>query len=228
MWFLRPPRLRGGYMPSNTSGIQPSASARNGDSSGALTRVRIGFNAFWDVALISTFEMALRANGVDPEFVLLSEWHDSAIDAFRNEMIDVSLHNYHTVLYEQQLPATKRVGIKWVCPLFIFRGHHIFISHSYLGRIQKDPRALRVLQRSAGAVHLPEGLYPNDFPEHADVLSAFLENARVGFERGTDQEIAFRKAYRFANLEFPAESQINRGPEGSPPLWRGAPSQSAQ
>lgn len=213
-------------MPSNTSATRPSAPTRNGSSIRALTRVRIGFNAFWDVALISTFEMALRANGVDPEFVLLSDWHDSAIDAFRNEMIDVALHNYHTVLYEQQLPAAKRVGVEWVCPLFIFRGHHIFISHTHLARIQRDPRAAPVLQRSAGAVNLPEGLYPSDFPEHTNVLSAFLENARVGFERGTDQEIAFRKAYDFAGLEFPSDSHINRGPEGLA-LWRGAPSESA-
>lgn len=200
---------------------------RNGVLNCSPTKVRIGFNAFWDVALISTFEMALRAKGVDPEFVLLSEWHDSAIDAFRNEMIDVSLHNYHTLLYDQELPSSKRVGINWVCPLFVFRGHHIFIGPKHLARIREDARVRHLLQPGAGAAPLPEGLYPNDFPEHGAVLTAFLDKARVGFERGTDQEIAFRKAYRFATLDFPTDSHINRGPDGSP-LWRGALSQSAE
>ena len=183
---------------------------------GASQKVRIGFNAFWDVALISTFEMALAANGIDPEFVLLSEWHDSAIEAFRNDQIDVSIHNYHTTLYDQELPSSKKVGVKWISPLFVFRGHHIFISPLHIKQKQAAGGIIKEISERMQdhGNPLPEGLYPLDFPEHVEVLRELLKNSRVGFERGTDQEIAFRKAYEFATLPFPNEGSINRGPDG--------------
>jgi len=179
--------------------------------------IRIGFNAFWDVALISTFELALTANGIEPEFVLLSDWHDSAIEAFRNDQIDVSIHNYHTILYDRELPASKRVGIEWVAPLFIFQGHHIFVSRRH---IKQRANTQTIIKDISDRIEdqgnpLPEGLYPSDFPEHVVVLRELLRDASIGFERGTDQEIAFRKAYEFAELPFPPSAKINRAADGS-------------
>lgn len=179
--------------------------------------IRIGFNAFWDVALISTFEMALAANGIEPEFVLLSDWHDSAIEAFRNDQIDVSIHNYHTMLYDRELPASKRVGIEWIAPLFIFQGHHIFVSRRHIKQRANTQTIIKDIsdRLEDQGNPLPEGLYPSDFPEHVVVLRELLKDARIGFERGTDQEIAFRRAYDFAQLQFPSNTKINRAADGS-------------
>lgn len=182
-----------------------------------MNKVRIGFNAFWDVALISTFEMALAANGIEPEFVLLSNWHDSAIEAFRKEQIDISIHNYHTMLYDGELPASRRVGIEWIAPLFIFQGHHIFVSRRHIKQRANTHTIIGDIgERLDDADNpLPEGLYPSDFPPHIDALRELLKDARIGFERGTDQEIAFRRAYDFAKLPFPSNERINRAPDGS-------------
>jgi hypothetical protein len=184
-----------------------------------MKKVRIGFNAFWDVALISTFELALAAKNIEPEFVLLSEWHDSAIEAFRNDLIDVSVHNYHTTLYDKQLPSSKKVGIEWIAPLFIFRGHHIFVSRRHIIQRAGTQAIIKSISERFDdrGNPLPEGLFPGDgdFPEHRAVLRDLLVDAHIGFERGTDQEIAFRKAYDFAELTYPSEAYINRAADGS-------------
>jgi hypothetical protein len=180
--------------------------------------VRIGVSRFWDMALISTFEMLFAAYNIKPRFVTLDAWHDDAHEAFRFNEIDVAIHNDFTVLYDDMTPG--RLGLVMSHPLFSYQGHHIFARKDFLTKAEFSNE---IVIRALASGRLKSGLVPRkkevveeeveeslarSLKEHKDALRAILRLARIGVERGTDLELTFRMAYALADLPF-EEAVIN-------------------
>jgi predicted DNA-binding transcriptional regulator AlpA len=164
---------------------------------GAKTKVRIGVSKFWDMALITGFGLAFSALNIDPEFHPLDSWHDDAHEAFMYGAIEVAIHNHFSELYDKTHPI-RSLGLVLSRPLFSYEGHHIFISREYLDSSSKNAAA-----RNLSEGLLKEGLTPSGITEHKDLLRKLLADAYLGFERGTDLELAIRRAFLLAEMSFP-------------------------
>jgi hypothetical protein len=164
-------------------------------------RVSIGISKFWDMALIATFEQVFAAFNIIPRFVPLHDaWHSEANEAFDDGRIDVAIHNDFTVRYDKQ--RARSSGLTMTHPLFAYKGHHIFVNQAHLKKYIANPLVAKLINGDIYEL----GLYDVD---GKDTLRLLLSDARIGVERGTDLEMALRKAYSLASLDFPPSEKIN-------------------
>jgi hypothetical protein len=157
--------------------------------------VRVGVSKFWDMALITGFELAFAAFAIKPKFYQLDAWHEDAHEAFVHNEIDIAVHNHFTQLYDDKHPRKLDLDLRY--PLFSYQGHHIFVARDYLSQFKDNPI---IAALSSGRL---DGLKPAADKDHKELLADLLDGAHIGVERGTDLELAFRRAFTLAETKFP-------------------------
>lgn len=166
--------------------------------------VRYGIAVFQDTILPMFFDYvhrrAMDRHGLRIQFVEM-EWNE-CLNKFRNEKIDVALHNLSTVIpyfsndhrrgdEPSDLPSV-------FVPFFDFWGQGIFIRESVLDRL--DGGRLKDIKND---LRTPRYLFGDSVSEDTrkKVLYTLLKETKAIATKGTDLEVAIDNLYDLAGLD---------------------------